>query len=184
MTSAAISPDRKEWFVVKRILAAFAVLGLVLITPALAGATATSHAQTSTSRFFGKSLGSEFTTPAGAVLSENAEPAVGDRYEGAGELYHGSHSHYGTSLAGSYLLTCTFTTVSNTALIGSCVGVVTIGNSLLYANVTENFASQSAVSAYPIAGGTGTYKGASGRVLTYTVGKTSNSDFVIQVTKA
>jgi hypothetical protein len=183
-TQREFAPDRKEWFVVKRILAAFAVFGLVLVTPALASATVRSHAATSTSRYFGKGLVSELTTSAGVPLGQNAEPAVGDRAMQLGDLYRGSHTHYGKSVAGSYMLNCTFTTVTQSAAIGSCIGAIAIGNSLLISNVTQNFASQAAISVYPITGGTGTFKGVSGRVVTYAIGTTSNSDFVLQIANA
>ena len=101
-----------------------------------------------------------------------------------GDLYRGSHTHYGKSVARSYLLNCTFTTVTQSAVLGSCVGAIAIGNSLLISNVTENFASQASINVYPITGGTGAFKGASGRVVTYAIGTTSNSDFVLQVAKA
>jgi hypothetical protein len=167
----------------KRVLACATLGSLVLVgATSLAGAAVTPRAKTTTTRYFEKNLVSGFTNSAGVPIAQNAAPAVGDEFSTSGDLYHGNHSHYGKSLAASDYLHCIFTTLTQSAFIGKCTGVISINGSLIISESTQNFASSSGPSVYPITGGTGVFNQATGRVVTTNVGKTNNSDFTIEVT--
>ncbi len=175
-------PSVKGTKYMRRLLVGLA-LGTVtsLGTASFAAAGVAPRSTATTLNYFGKSLTSKFTNPAGMTLAAKAAPAVGDQYFSTGDLYRGSHARYTKTLAASDELHCNITRVTKTVVIGNCVGVIAIGNSLIISVSAQNFDSDAKTTAYPVTGGTGAFNGAAGRVATTTIGKTNNTDFTIDV---
>ena len=167
----------------KRLLTGFALGSVLVFGPAsLAGAVVNPKTTSVTLRLFSKTIAGGFTTASGVPLSMNAAPAAGDLFTTADNDYHGNHLHYGSVLAGSDALHCVVTAVTKSAVPATCFGVISIGGSMIYSVTTTNFASNASTTVYPVTGGTGVFKGATGRVVTTSVGNTGNTDFTIEIT--
>jgi hypothetical protein len=167
----------------KRLLTCVVLGSSVLFgTSTLVAAAPTPKAKTTTFRYFSKNISQEFTTAGGTALAPNANPAVGDQFLTLGDDYKGSDTHYGKELAASDALHCFFTVETSTEFLGNCVGVISIGGSLIISVSQQNFASNATTTVYPITSGTGIFKGATGRVVSSDVGKTNNTDFTVEVT--
>jgi hypothetical protein len=157
-------------------LAAAVVVGTALL--AVTSASAAKHA---TLKFFFKQAGMTYVGPNGKPLSNSAQPAVGDSFSAFDDLYAGTSSHHAKTYTATAVLDCVITSVvnPNTNIPGRCEGVISLGTSMIVSISTQNLADNSSVTGYPITGGTGVYKGATGVVKTTGVGKSNNSNGVI-----
>jgi hypothetical protein len=164
-----------------RRLVALVVLSsfVIVASPMFAEASVVPHSKTTTIRLFSKNLSSSLTTAAGAAVPENDTPIPGDKFTAVDANYHGDHTHHSNVRAGSDVLYCVVTGATKTAVEAECIGIVAIGNSILYSEESANLESQSKVMVSPVTGGTGVFEHATGRVVTVSVG--NNTDFTIQI---
>jgi hypothetical protein len=165
-------------------LIASAALAAALV-PAAANASApTAHVAKATLRYFFKQTGESFTTPSGAPLSNSQPPAVGDILFATDDMYVGTKAHHASTWTATAFLYCTVTKVvnPNSNIQATCDGVIAIGGSMLTSISTQNLASNSKTSVYPIIAGTGKYLHAKGTVKTTSVNKSgSESNGVVTI---
>jgi hypothetical protein len=163
--------------------ASTAVVGASLLAAATASAS-TAHVAKTTLRYFFKPTSESFTTASGAPVSNSTPPAVGDTLFATDNLYVGTKAHHASTWTATAFLYCTVTKVVNPSsnVQATCDGVIAIGGSMLTSISTQNLASNSKTSVYPIDGGTGKFLRAEGKVTTTTVSKSGAANGVIAIT--
>ena len=152
----------------------------------LAGASASAFrahaAKTTTLKVFFKTTSESFTNPNGKAVSNSNPPAVGAILFATDNAYPGTAKHHTAAYTGTAFLYCTVTkVVSSSNVQATCDGVAAIGGSMITSISTQNVASSSPTSVYPIDAGTGKYLGATGTVKTTAVGSSGNSNAVITI---
>ncbi len=154
-------------------VAAVAAIATAVAIPSLTGAKAPSathksSATTQVVRIFDKPTATTITTTNGKVISHPPypQPAAGDTLDVYSLDYVGNHRHHAAHWSLSNHLRCTFTQGPP-----ACVSNVAIGNSLLVFDGNE------------LVGGTGRYRGATGRVLSnkQVPGTANDSDIVMRI---
>jgi len=133
------------------------------LVPAAAGASAP-HVAKATLRYFLKVTGQSLTTPSGAPVSSSQPPAAGDILFITANWYVGTKAHHASTWTATAFSYCTVTNVvnPNSNVQATCDAVIAIGGSMLTSISTQNLASSSRISVYPIVAGTGKYLHAQG----------------------
>jgi hypothetical protein len=140
--------------------------GALLLLPGAGYATS----RTQTLRFFDKPVSMKLTHADGTVVAnpQSVQPQPGDTLDIDSLDYRGNHSHHAKRFTGSTHLRCTFGAGAPT-----CESHVAIGNSMLI------FAGDPGT----VTNGTGTYQGATGRVISSksVPGHANASDIVAKI---
>jgi hypothetical protein len=139
------------------------------------------HARTASLHLFSRQTSSTFTTPQGKPLPPNTPPAAGDVSDSTDLDYIGTDKHHAKTPIGSDHLRCTIISFAATGSTAVCDGQIAIGGSMLLVNHETVALSDTAQLIFQINGGTGTYRHAHGKLITTTIGNTSNSDFDIKI---
>lgn len=153
----------------------------------LAGASASAYsghaARTTVLKYYFKTTSQSFTNPSGKPVSSSNPPAAGDTLFATVNAYAGTAKHHASNWTGTAFLYCTVTKVVNPSsnVQATCDGVVAIGGSMVTSISTQNLASSSPTSVYPIDAGTGKYLRATGTVKTTAVSSNRSSNAVITI---
>jgi hypothetical protein len=157
------------------------IAGAMLILGTAPMALASS--KTTTLKFYSKSIGQGFTTPAGKSVPESAGPAAGDTFLSLNNLYVGNYKHHADSPTASAILRCTVTAVTKTSAPATCEGVLTIGGAAVMSISTQNFGSSASTNTYetyPITAGTGKFFSVTGHVMSTDTDQSGDSDITLQ----
>ncbi len=159
------------------------VFGAALIAAASASAYGAHAAKTTTLKYYFKTTSQSFTNSSGKAVSSSNPPAAGDTLFVTLDAYAGTAKHHAATWTGSAFLYCTVTKVVNPSsnVQATCDGVVAIGGSMITSISTQNLASSSPNSVYPIDAGTGKYLNARGEVKTTAVSSNGSSNAVITI---
>ncbi|MGE0025842.1 MAG: hypothetical protein AB7O78_18205 [Thermoleophilia bacterium] len=145
-------------------IALAAACGAAALLPAAGDAAG---GKTQTLRFFDKVVSTTLTAPDGTVV--HREPAAGDTLDVVSLEYPGNHVKHAKKATGTNHLRCVFPATPGPP---DCISHVAFGGSML---VFEGFPGTLVL-------GTGTYLGATGRVIRNTDVGNNNSDVVARIT--
>ncbi|HEX5268103.1 MAG TPA: hypothetical protein VFW24_15155 [Acidimicrobiales bacterium] len=123
--------------------------------------------------------------PDGKALDQNAAPAAGDYFVSSDDDYTGNHTTHGKAVVGTDHLVCVLTQVAPGSQTGTgvCDGGIAFGNSMLVAEQQKITFSDSPSVTVNLTGGTGSFAGAHGTILSTSIANSDNSDVTITVSK-
>ena len=156
------------------------VIGVAACLAAMALATGTASAKTTTLHFFEKSVSFSITDANGNPVAQNQQPAAGDRFVIINNEFTGNHKHHSKKPTATVHISC----VVGSGATALCNAELAMGGAMLLADFWSLNMNSNGANNVPITGGTGKWLHAHGKVVTKPVGNpnNNNNDTTITVT--